>query len=133
MSMTWTDALNYSRNIYISGIISHQPNAILTIRFRIVGGTIIIPWIINMSNTSVAASVPFTMYINYTIKSNNLYTASCEYNEAGSVSGVSHLYNASTSCILGSYNRSITAQWGVSNAQNSIAVTELVVKNNYVG
>ena len=86
-----------------------------------------------MSNTSVAASVSFEMYINHTIKSNNLYTASCKYTEAGSVSGVSHLYNASTSCILGSYIRSITAQWGTANAQNSIAVTEFVVKNNYVG
>ena len=134
MSMTWTDAINYSRSIYISGIISHLANANLTIRFRSgVGGQAIITWTINMANTSVSASVPFTMRINYTIKNNNIYSVSCRYDEAGSVSGSSHMFNATTAGTLGNFSRIISAQWGTSSAQNSLFVTELMVTNNYVG
>jgi len=134
MSMTWTDAINYSRSIYISGLISHLSNATLTMRFRNSGGgQIIIPWVINMANTSVSVSVPFTMNINYTIKNNNLYTASCRYDEAGSVSGTSHMYNATTAGTLGNFSRLITAQWGASSAQNALFIAEMIIKNNYVG
>ena len=133
MSMTWNDALNFSRNIYISGLISHLSNANLIIRFRINGGTIIVPWSINMANTNVSTAVPFTMLINYTIKANNSYTASCRYDEAGSTSGVTHMYNATNACTLGTYSRLITAQWGASSAQNSLTVQEMIVKNNYIG
>lgn len=132
MSMTWTDAINYSRSIYISGTISHTVNTTLTIRFRVSGGTIIIGWPIILANSNVV-NVPFTMFMNYTIKNNNLYTASCRYDEAGSVSGATHMYNATSSCLLGGYSRLITAQWGASSAQNSLSVQELIVKNNYVG
>jgi hypothetical protein len=133
MSMVWTDALNYSRTIYIAGKISHNANATLTIRFRISGGTIIIPWVINLSNTSVATSIPFTMTMNYTIKATNSYTYSCSFCEAGITAGTTYMSNSTVTCNLGSYNRLITAQWGAVGAQNSLEITELNIKNNYVG
>jgi hypothetical protein len=133
MSMAWTDALNYSRTIYIAGKISHNPNATLTIRFRISGGTIIIPWAINMTNVSVATPIPFTMVMNYTVKAPNSYTYSCNFSEAGITAGTTYMANNTVTCTLGSYNRLITAQWGAVGANNSLEITELNIKNIYIG
>lgn len=133
MSMFWTDAADYSRTMYMAGKISYLANATLTLRFRIIGGTIIIPWVINLSNLSVATAIPYVITINYITRTGNLYQASCNLSIAGLTTGTSYMYNSQVTCTLGSYNRAITAQWGAASAQNSFSVTEFTVTNNYVG
>jgi hypothetical protein len=134
MSMTWNDALYYSRTIYIAGVISHLSNAILTVRLRNLGGAVVIPWVIQLSNQQVSVSIPFNMTMRYTIKNTGIYSTSCQYFESGSTILSSHIYNANSVATLGNFARTITVQWsGASSTINSIAVTELSIKNNYVG
>jgi hypothetical protein len=133
MSMTWNDQLYYSRNIRISGLISHNSGAIMTLRFRITSGTIILAFPITLQG-SVSASVPFVIEISYIIKAVNFYTISASYNEAGSSINSSHIYTATTSCLMGNYARQITAQFsGAPNAQNSFSPTSMIITNNYIG
>ena len=133
MSMTWNDQLYYSRSIRISGLISHTSGAIMTLRFRITGGTIILAFPITLQG-SVPASVPFVIEISYIIKAVNFYTVSASYIEAGSNINSSHIYTATTTCLMGNYAHQITAQFsGAPNSQNSFSPTSMTITNNYVG
>jgi len=132
MSMTWNDALNYSRKIEISGTISHLASTVLTIRFRISGGTVIMAHNIILQGNAVSA-VSFTLNIIYTCKLTNQYTYTSSYNEAGSISQASHILDASTACLFGNFSKLITAQWATASSQNSLAITQMIVTNNYVG
>ena len=72
--------------------------------------------------------------MKYTIKNTDIYSASCQYFESGSTILSSHIYNANSVAALGNTARTITVQWsGVASATNSISITELSIKNNYVG
>lgn len=134
MSMTFTDGLNYSRNIYIAGTIKYLANAVLTIRYRVVGGTIKVGWVITLPNTAVGPTmIPFIMNINYSIFTPNLYVSSCNLNIAGAVATTSFTFNGSQACALLNLNRTISAQWGAASAFNQLTITELMVRNNYVG
>jgi hypothetical protein len=132
MSMTWNDALNYSRNIQISGTISHLTNTVLTIRFRIAGSTVIMAHNITLQG-NVPSAVSFKLNMTYTCKLTNQYTYTSSYIEAGSVSHASHILDASTTCLFGNFSRLITAQWTTASSQNSLAITQMIVTNNYVG
>lgn len=133
MGMTFTDALNYSRNIYIAGTIRYLANAVLTIRFRIVSGTTKITFPITLPNQPQSTLIPFIITMNYTIFTPNLYQSSCNLNIAGAIATSTFMANASQACSLGSFNRTVSAQWSAASASNQLTVTELMVKNNYIG
>jgi hypothetical protein len=134
MSMTWLDGLNFSREIYISGMIRYLASAVLTVRFRLVGSSIKINWPITLPLVSVGPTmIPFRIHINYTIFTPNLYQANAVLTMAGVVTTNSFMYNGSQACVLGNFNRTVSAQWGTASTSNQLTITELMVKNNYVG
>ena len=134
MSMTWNDALNYSRNIYITGTIRYLASAVLTIRLRVgTGGTIKIPWVITLPTLAQATLIPFIMKINYTIFTPNLYVASSMLNIAGVVPTSSFIFNSSQACNLLNTSRTVSAQWGAASPLNQLTITQFMIKNNFIG
>jgi hypothetical protein len=134
MTMTFNDQLNYSRNFYISGNIKYLANAVLSIRFRIVNGTVKIPFAITLPAIGQGTALPFIINMNYRIGSTNNYYGSASILIPGVDTTTSFLYSGTVPCSLGNYNRTISAQWtsGASSG-NQIVINEVIVKNNYVG
>ena len=140
MSMTWTDKIGYSRNIYIAGKVSAVSESTLIIFLRSVKDNKIMcqaytGFLNNITDGVIIINISYIIKIP--IKTRQEVGASCDTGDCVStssiiVNGETQMYNGIFNCCIDmSTEKSISAI--LYQNTTSLTITEFIVTNNYVG